>query len=139
MFPMMRTRTPPRLEPELCALTFVRGVDGPLTQRHPDLCQELLCAASAAGVEVHRSVEVLDVQAGSKPAVVWRSAAGVVRTDQARLIVGADGRNSLVRRRLGIRLQRDAPHHLSLGYLSTTSRHGRRMNRAPVRKATFIS
>jgi 2-polyprenyl-6-methoxyphenol hydroxylase-like FAD-dependent oxidoreductase len=48
---------------------------------------------------------------------VTSSAGGVRTTDRARLVVGADGRSSVVRRQLGIPLEKDPPHHLFAGLL----------------------
>ena len=108
---------PAESEARALDLGFLPGVAGPLTQRHPDLCQSLLDAAGAAGAEVHRGTTVLGVQSGASPSVEWSSAEGVVRRDRARLIIGADGRNSVVRRDLGITLVHAPAHHLFSGLL----------------------
>jgi len=97
-------------------LSFFPGVEGPMTQRHPDACQCLLEAARLAGAHVCRGVTHVDVVAGSSPSVSYHHD-GAARTATCRLVVGADGRNSLVRRHLGFALHKDPPHHCFSGLL----------------------
>ena len=52
----------------------------------------------------------------AQPAVTWTDGTGSHRAT-ARLVVGADGRNSQVRRALGFELAKDPPHHLFSGLL----------------------
>jgi len=93
------------------------GVEGPMTQRHPDACQALFDAAGAAGARGLRGVEdvVIDV-AGPTPVVRYRHD-GADHQVRARLVIGADGRQSTVRRQLGLELHTDVPHHLFSGLL----------------------
>ncbi len=98
------------------ALNILPGIDGPLTQRHPDACQVLLDAAAAAGAGVARGVTDVEVTPGESPSVAFRHN-GVAHRVAARLVVAADGRNSTVRRALGLELVRDPPHHLFSGLL----------------------
>ena len=88
----------------------------PLTQRHPDLCQALFDHAASVGATMHRSVTAVVVESGSAPTVRF-NANGVEHSVRARLVVAADGRNSTVRRQLGLELHRDEPHHLFSGLL----------------------
>jgi 2-polyprenyl-6-methoxyphenol hydroxylase-like FAD-dependent oxidoreductase len=97
-------------------LALVPGVAGPMTQRHPDVCQVLLDAAGDAGAEALRGVDHVEVTPG-EPATVRFATASGERQVSARLVVAADGRGSTVRRQLGVELHRDRPHHLFSGLL----------------------
>jgi 2-polyprenyl-6-methoxyphenol hydroxylase-like FAD-dependent oxidoreductase len=103
-------------EAAVMPLGFVPGVAGPMTQRHPDACQQLFDSAAAAGAELIRGVDDVVVTAGSPPSVSWVDADGA-HTASARLVVGADGRNSVVRRQVGLTLNRDPAHHMFSGLL----------------------
>jgi 2-polyprenyl-6-methoxyphenol hydroxylase-like FAD-dependent oxidoreductase len=98
------------------ALALVPGVDGPMTQRHPDACQTLFDAAVAAGADGRRGVDAVAVSLDGGPTVRWTDDGGA-REVAVRLVVGADGRNSVVRRSLGFELAKDPPHHLFCGLL----------------------
>ncbi len=95
---------------------LVPGVPGPLCIGHPALCQLLFDAAGEAGATVHRPVSDVRVEPGDAPAVTYRCD-GRERRATARLVVGADGRSSSVRKQLGIELHRDPTHHLFAGML----------------------
>jgi menaquinone-9 beta-reductase len=69
---------------------------GCLNFYHPEMQQQLLDLAVARGVELWRPAEVTDVVPGDPPAIVARRN-GVEQRATARLVVGADGRNSRVR------------------------------------------
>ncbi len=97
-------------------LGLLPGIAGPMTQRHPDACQQLFDAASAAGAHLIRGVDNVVVTAGSQPSVAWIDATGA-HSSTARLVVGADGRNSGVRRQIGITLHHDPAHHMFSGLL----------------------
>ena len=92
----------------------------PLTQRHPDLCQALFDHASAVGAATVRPVASVSVsipdRVGERRTVAFTSD-GVEHAVTARLVVAADGRNSSVRRQLGLKLARDKPHHNFSGLL----------------------
>ena len=96
---------------------MVPDVDGPLTQRHPDACQALFDAANTAGVFCIRGVEDVVVDTGDTAPVVSFKADGSARHLRCRLVVAADGRQSAVRRQLGVELHTDEPHHLFSGLL----------------------
>lgn len=87
-------------------------VPGTLNMRHPDACQALIDAAGEAGATVVRGVQDVKLQAGSPVTVTYSSAGG--GQVSAPLVVGADGRNSAVRRQTGITLERqDAVNYIA--------------------------
>jgi 2-polyprenyl-6-methoxyphenol hydroxylase-like FAD-dependent oxidoreductase len=102
--------------PALDLTTLVPGVPGPLCIRHPELCQLLNDEADHAGATVKRGVTDVRITLDAKPTVEYRHEGGAHRA-ACRLIVGADGRGSLVRRQAGIALHRDPTHHLFGGML----------------------
>ena len=109
-----------RDESESDVLDFSRlvlDVAGPMTQRHPDACQVLFDAAENAGANCVRGVEDVAVATGDELQRVAFKADGSEREVRCRLVVAADGRQSVVRRQLGIELQTDEPHHLFTGLL----------------------
>jgi 2-polyprenyl-6-methoxyphenol hydroxylase-like FAD-dependent oxidoreductase len=69
---------------------------GFLTFYHPAMQQCLLDYAVLLGCELHRPAEVVGVVPGETPAVLFREN-GREQWVEARLVVGADGRNSRVR------------------------------------------
>ena len=80
---------------------------------HPTMQEILLQAAADTGATVHRGVSVREVQPGTAPTVVAERD-GRRETFQARLVVGADGRSSLVRKWAGFPIQQD-PESLLIG------------------------
>ena len=103
-------------EPAMIPLSImVEGIPGALNMRHPDACQALIDAAVAAGATVVRGVHDVHLSAGQTVSVTYTSdGAGETR---ARLVVGADGRSSTVRRQANISLQRDDPINYITGLL----------------------
>ena len=89
---------------------------GPLCIEHVVLQQGLLDAAARAGAEVVRGARGIRVEAGDAPSVEFDTTAGR-RHIGCRLVVGADGRSSEVRRQLGIALVEDPVDHLIAGLL----------------------
>ncbi len=83
---------------------------------HPTMQEVLLQAASAAGAEVRRGANVRDVKSGTVPSVVVEQG-GNVEELQAQLVVGADGRGSLVRKWTGFTVQQDPERLLITGVL----------------------
>ena len=92
------------------------GFKPPLCMRHPDMCDLLNTEAIKAGAELIRGITDLQVTAGSSPEARFRHE-GVERKLNPRIVIGADGRNSLVRAQVGIEQHRDATHHLMAGML----------------------
>jgi 2-polyprenyl-6-methoxyphenol hydroxylase-like FAD-dependent oxidoreductase len=84
---------------------LVPDVAGSMNLRHPEACAVLEQAARAAGATVLRGTRDLDLTLGAEPRVRWRDANGEHEV-QCRLVVGADGRRSRVRKALGLELER---------------------------------
>jgi 2-polyprenyl-6-methoxyphenol hydroxylase-like FAD-dependent oxidoreductase len=95
---------------------MVPGVDGPLCIGHPAHCELLERAARAAGATVLRGVSPISVTPGAAPSVTY-TVDGAEHRATCRIIVGADGRGSLVRRAAGIELHQDPNHHFFSGLL----------------------
>jgi 2-polyprenyl-6-methoxyphenol hydroxylase-like FAD-dependent oxidoreductase len=83
---------------------------------HPDMQETLLRAAAEAGVEVRRGVTVVEAQSGPRPTVTIDND-GTAERLSGRLIVGADGRNSALRRAGHFPVRRDAPFLVIAGVL----------------------
>ncbi len=92
------------------------GVPGALCIRHPVACEALNAAARSAGALLVRGVRELRVQAGRRPRVTCRLGDSLHEL-RPRLVVGADGRTSRVRRQIGAAEHHDAPHHFLAGML----------------------
>ncbi|MGQ0465352.1 MAG: FAD-dependent oxidoreductase [Sporichthyaceae bacterium] len=99
------------------------GVTGTVNLGHPETCAALLQSASRAGARIVRGVRELTVQHSgdnrSGPSVEYRLGE-TVHTAHARFVVGADGRNSTVRRCLGIALHGDEARAMAAGILVET-------------------
>lgn len=96
---------------------FVPGVEGWYGFGHPETCAALAEAAGSAGATMHRGVDAVKVAAGATPSVSWTDASGA-HSLTARLVIGADGRNSVVRRQLGIELAGDPAETMMAGFLA---------------------
>ncbi|MDT7712750.1 MAG: hypothetical protein QOG46_1439 [Pseudonocardiales bacterium] len=92
------------------------GVPGALDVGHPEACEALTRAAAAAGATVIRGVGDVDLEPGESPVVRYRLD-DAVHELRCRLVVGADGRMSAVRRRVGIALHQTAPRIMMGGML----------------------
>ena len=79
---------------------------GCLNFYHPEMQQQLLDLAAAAGAELLRPAEVTGVIPGDPPSITLR-ADGAEQRVTAHLVVGADGRNSRVRGWAGFPVGRD--------------------------------
>ncbi len=103
-------------EPTIAPMAgMVEGIPGSLNLRHPDACQALVDAAAAAGATVVRGVHEVKLSVEQDVSITYTAdGAGEVH---ARLVVGADGRSSTVRRQAGITLQRDDPINYIAGLL----------------------
>jgi 2-polyprenyl-6-methoxyphenol hydroxylase-like FAD-dependent oxidoreductase len=89
---------------------------GCLNFHHPSMQRTLLDAAEAAGAIVRRDTVVVGVVPGDAPAVRIRTAHGEEHVS-ARLVVGADGRRSMVRGWAGFIVNQDPPRLVIAGVL----------------------
>lgn len=94
-------------------------VGGQLNVGHPEASEALLTHAVDAGADVRRSVADARVSAGSAPEVAWTED-GRTQRATCRLVVGADGRTSSVRRQLGIELEERTAEVFGAGLLVRT-------------------
>ena len=69
----------------------------PMTFYHPQAQETVLAAAEKAGADVWRSVKVVAVEPGVSPSVMTQAGSSS-ESHTARLVVGADGRASMVRK-----------------------------------------
>ena len=79
-----------------------------LTMYHPAMQEAVLAAAAKAGADVRRGVKVRNVTPGKEPTVEFETDGGT-QTVSARLVVGADGRNSMVRKWGGFESSEEQP------------------------------
>jgi menaquinone-9 beta-reductase len=105
----------------------VEGVDAELNLAHADACEALAATATEAGATVSRGITHITVTPGTRPVVSYHQD-GVVRQRECRLVVGADGRSSRVRRQAGIRLHHAPETHLVAGLLVDDLDHDPRRN-----------
>ena len=89
---------------------------GWLDYYHPAMQEIVLGEASRAGAEVRRGARVTKVAPGAPPRVTVESA-GRSEEIAARLVVGADGRGSMVRREAGFTTEHDPPKLFFSGVL----------------------
>jgi menaquinone-9 beta-reductase len=92
------------------------GFKPPLCIGHPHSCDVLNEAAVQSGVQLLRGVNDVQLTPGASPEVRFHHE-GAEHRYTPRLVIGADGRNSIVRGQAGIELHRDPTHHLMAGML----------------------
>ena len=83
---------------------------------HPALQGALIERAAAAGAEVRRGVTVKAIRTGRAPVVVSEANGNAVES-YSRLVVGADGRRSMVRSAAGFHSRRDPGGNVVAGLL----------------------
>jgi 2-polyprenyl-6-methoxyphenol hydroxylase-like FAD-dependent oxidoreductase len=83
---------------------------------HPNMQEILIAAAKEAGADVRRDVSVREVQPGARVKVI-AGEDGQVREFQGRLVVGADGRSSVVRSSCGFEHKCDAESRMIAGLM----------------------
>jgi 2-polyprenyl-6-methoxyphenol hydroxylase-like FAD-dependent oxidoreductase len=84
---------------------FIEGIEGTLNLGHPVACQAVIDAAAAAGATVMRGVRDVKLSGGSTPSITYATNSHIAELSTP-LVVGADGRNSTVRKQVGIELER---------------------------------
>jgi 2-polyprenyl-6-methoxyphenol hydroxylase-like FAD-dependent oxidoreductase len=92
------------------------GFKPPLCMRHPDMCNVLNAEALSAGAQLLRGVSDIEITPGASPTVRFHHE-GHAHELKPRIVIGADGRNSIVRHQIGIEEHRDPTHHLMAGLL----------------------
>jgi 2-polyprenyl-6-methoxyphenol hydroxylase-like FAD-dependent oxidoreductase len=93
-----------------------------LTFYHPEMQETLLAAAEKAGAEVRRGAQAQGILNGNGPGVSIGQDGRGVESVRARLVVGVDGRGSLMRRWAGFTEQRDPERLMISGVLLENSR-----------------
>jgi 2-polyprenyl-6-methoxyphenol hydroxylase-like FAD-dependent oxidoreductase len=117
LVPYDETVTPSEAVAASIALDRVLAdVPGTLGVGHPQACEALSVAAAASGARILRGVEKATAEAGRVP-VVRYSLDGGAHSARCRLVVGADGRESVVRRQAGMALHATQPRLLMAGML----------------------
>jgi menaquinone-9 beta-reductase len=89
-------------------------VSGSLTFSHPRICQALNEAAQAAGAVLLREVRNVEVVPGSPPRITF-AADGQNQEIIPKIVIGADGRGSIVARQISAKVESAAQHHLMAG------------------------
>ena len=97
------------------ASTILPGVRGPMCASHPQACQALADEAVRLGAKLVCGVTEVRVQAGTRPSVTYLN--GTEMQVRPRLIIGADGRTSTVRKQSGIRINKAPASHVIAGLL----------------------
>jgi 2-polyprenyl-6-methoxyphenol hydroxylase-like FAD-dependent oxidoreductase len=95
---------------------MVPGVPGTLNVGHPEACEALTRTAAKAGATVVRGIGSVEITPGDAPTVRYEYG-GVVHELRCRLVVGADGRTSTVRRQANIELHQTTPRTMCGGML----------------------
>lgn len=109
--------TPAQAESQTLALDALHpGIPGPLCMQHVAMQNEAIAWATDMGADVRRGASVGEVAAGSAPRVRF-SEGSTTHEVACRLIVGADGRTSTVRRQLGMKMEEAPLDHLIVGLL----------------------
>ena len=95
--------------------TVFPGVSGGLCASHPGTCRALADDAARSGVDVVSGAAEVRVQPGKRPSVTYRD--GRETEVRPRLVIGADGRTSTVRKQSGIQMNKIPATHVATGLL----------------------
>ncbi|MBA3654557.1 MAG: FAD-dependent monooxygenase [Actinobacteria bacterium] len=107
--------TPEEAEQQAIGLdALVPGVEGALAVSHPAACDALDDAAVSAGARLVRNVNAVAIKPGHPPTVTY-VVDGEERSVRPRVVVGADGRESSVRKQLGFELHATTPRVMGAG------------------------
>jgi 2-polyprenyl-6-methoxyphenol hydroxylase-like FAD-dependent oxidoreductase len=87
-----------------------------LSFSHPVMQEALLIAAAESGAEIRRGAKVKSITPGASPVVEFESG-GANESVSARLVVGADGRSSNVRKWGGFEVSRDRDRLMIAGVM----------------------
>jgi 2-polyprenyl-6-methoxyphenol hydroxylase-like FAD-dependent oxidoreductase len=96
--------------------SLIPGVGGSVNMQHRVACETLAAGAEKAGAKLIRGVRSVEVRPGAAPEITFASN-GTSETVRPRLVIGADGRASTVRRQAGIELEHQPPPHFIGGVL----------------------
>ena len=96
--------------------SLVPGVAGPLGIEYPRLRRVLVGQAVQAGVDLQDGAHLIDIVTGRVPFVTYE-ANGVDVRATARVIIGADGRAGMTRKKFGASLHAPPLHHYICGLL----------------------
>jgi len=101
---------------ELPIAALLPNAAGSFDVGHPQACEAISQAAEQAGARVLRGVQDVLVRAGASPEVTYTHQ-GETHTVRCRLVAGADGRQSTVRKQLGLTLQETEARSVGTGLL----------------------
>ena len=108
---------PPELaEQQAMQLDLLPGISGPMCLGHPKMCRILNAQATQSGATLVRGVQGIKLDTAATPSISFRHDNKTYEIE-ARLIVGADGRSSTVRKQAGIELDYDPIRHFFGGML----------------------
>jgi 2-polyprenyl-6-methoxyphenol hydroxylase-like FAD-dependent oxidoreductase len=107
---------PARAAEEELPLSLLPEIPGPICMGHPAMCATFQQTAREAGATFLIDVPEIEITTGSSPSVTYTHE-GQRHTATARIVIGADGRGSAVRRAAGIELHKDHNHHMFGGML----------------------
>jgi 2-polyprenyl-6-methoxyphenol hydroxylase-like FAD-dependent oxidoreductase len=111
-----RSRKTPAEQRALDLTKMHPDAPGPLCIGHPAMCNAFAESASSAGAVFLKGAKDIDCVQGNSPLATF-SHEGKRLELKPRLMIGADGRNSVIRRQLDFRTEADEPHNLLGGML----------------------
>ena len=114
-----------------------------LSFSHPVMQEAVLGAAAESGAEIRRGANVKSITLGASLVVEFESS-GATESVSARLVVGADGRSSNVRKWGGFKVSRDPDRLMIAGVMLEGGRNYREdaayfMFNPPISQTSFVS